>query len=145
MKTRTLLLLAVACGTAILIAGAFLFLKLAGQDDPVEAVPVGVATTVGDMQATVHSFDEVGERFDVVVTIGGVDDEDGVKAFELVTAGGKAIPESSSGIDPPACNVLTLVEQRCTLSFPLPPNPGTTRVLRVDRGDEQVLWDLVTT
>ena len=130
MKTRTLLLLAVACGTAILIAGAFLFVKLAGQDDPVEAVPVGVATTVGDMQVTVQLVRggrrtrRRGGHASVASTT-----TTGSSGSNLVTAGGKAVPETSSADDPPACGALTVAEQRCTLSFPLPPNPGTTRIL----------------
>jgi len=145
VKTRTLLLLAVACGTAILIAGALLFVKLLGQDDPPVPVPVGVVATAGDLRATVQSFEEVDGRFEVVVTIGGVDDDDGVGAFELVTAGGKSLSDPSSNGDPPACRELTVADQRCSLSFPLPPQPGTTRILRVERGGELVLWDLVTT
>lgn len=145
MKTRTLLLLAVGCGTAILIAGVFLFVKLAGQDDPVEAVPVGVPTTVGDVRVTVETFAESAGGVDVVVSIGGVDDDDAVERFSLVTPGGAVVPETSSAADPPPCGALTVDEQRCTLAFPLPANPGTTRILVFRRGEEQVRWDLVTT
>ena len=34
VRTRTLLLLAVGCGLLILVAGAFMLVGLAGQDDP---------------------------------------------------------------------------------------------------------------
>jgi hypothetical protein len=145
VKTRTLLLLAVACGTTILIAGVFLFVKLAGQDDPVAAVPVGVPATVGDVRVTVETFTESDGIAGVVVSIGGVDDEDAIERFSLVTPGGAAVPETSPSADPATCGALTVEEQRCTLAFPLPANPGTTRILVFRRGEEQVRWDLVTT
>ena len=49
MKTRTLLLLALACGVAIMLAGAVFLVQLSGQDDVEPPVALGDAVTAGDM------------------------------------------------------------------------------------------------
>lgn len=144
MRTRTLLLLAVACGAAILAAGAALFLRLAGQDEPVDAAQVGEEVTVGDLRAVVESFDDGAERVEVLVTLGGVADPDAIDGFALVTPAGAVAPDASAASDPPPCQGVTVADQRCTLVFVLPADPGTTRVLVLRRGEEQRRWDLVT-
>lgn len=145
MRTRTLLLLAVACGVAILGAGAALFLQLAGRDDPARPVEVEAEVTVGDLRVEVESFVEEAGRFAVVVDLGGVDDGDAIDGFRLVTPDGAVVADPAAPADPPACTAVGVLERRCTLVFPLPERPGTTRVLVLRRGDEQVRWDLVTT
>jgi hypothetical protein len=42
----------------------------------------------------------------------------------------------------PACAGSTTEPSRCVLSFELPDEPGTARVLLYRRGDEQVRWEL---
>lgn len=145
MRTRTLLLLAVACGVAILAAGAALFVQLAGQDEPARPVHVGVEVTVGDLRANVDSFGETDGRFEVVIDLAGVDDDDAIADFTLVTPDGPVAADTTASVDPPACLAATVAEVRCTLVFPLSENPGTTRVLVLRRGDEQARWELVTT
>ena len=53
MKTRTLLLLALACGVAIMAAGAVFLVQLSRQADAAPPVPLGEATEVGDMRVVV--------------------------------------------------------------------------------------------
>ena len=88
MRTRTLLLLAVVCGLAILIAGVVQLLRVAGQDDPPRAVAIGEPVRVGDMRVTVEGVSERSGSVLVDVELGGVDDPDGAEGFTLTTPGG---------------------------------------------------------
>ena len=66
------------------------------------------------------------------------------EGFRLVVPAGAVAPTAMDDADPPACAAATAVATPCTLRFVLPPEPGTTRVLVLRRGDEQVRWELVT-
>lgn len=139
MKTRTLMLLALGCGLAIMLAGAVFLFQLAGQDDLVEAIPIGESTRVGDMSVTVESADESNRMLDVTVTIGGVDDSDGGSGFRLI-ASGRPIIADRRGTG--ACLTTSTVPQICHLRFDVSTADGTSRVLFFQRGDEQARWVL---
>ncbi len=141
MKTRTLLLLALACGLAILLAGGALLVMLAGQDDPEPPVPLGVEASVGDMRVTVGAAAERAEPQDLTVELelGGVDDRDGTDGFELIASGRPIKPSESS-----TCGVTTSEPVECTLVFDVSTADGESRVLRYQRGDDQARWDLRT-
>lgn len=138
MKTRTLLLLAVGCGLAILAAGVVFLLQLAGESDP-ELLGVGDTAKVGDLVVGVVAYDESATAAVVTVRLAGVDDADGVDSFHLV------VPEhrlSPSGSAADACEELTVAEQTCTLTFALDDVAGGSRVLLAERGDDTARWEL---
>jgi hypothetical protein len=139
MKTRTLLLLALGCGLAILLAGGVLLVKLAGQDDPQPPVALGVESSVGDMRVTVLSADEQSDRqlLTVELQLGGVDDPDGAAGFELI-ASGRPIPPG----DASTCGTTTVESRPCALVFDVSTADGESRVLRYRRGDDQARWDV---
>ena len=139
MRTRTLLLLAVVCGLAILIAGVVQLLRVAGQDDPPRAVAIGEPVRVGDMQVTVEDVRERSGSVLVDVELGGVDDADGADGFTLTTPGGLIEPDPTAGNH---CGATTTRVEPCTLAFPLGDGTGSTRVLVYQRGDERVRWVL---
>ena len=139
MRTRTLLLLAVVCGLAILVAGVAQLLRVANQDEPPRAVSIGETARVGDMQIVVEGSSERDGRVLVDVEIGGVDDTDGSAAFRLIVPGGPIEPDADAGN---ACGATTARVEPCTLAFPLGEDPGSTRVLVYQRGDERVRWEL---
>lgn len=149
MKTRTLLLLAVACGVAILAAGVAQLLRLAGQDEPARPAAVGAPVDVGDLTVAVRGHVEQAGRVVVTLELSGVDDPDAAAEFRLVVPGASlppvAQPAGGSEADDLPCTASTVQRERCTLTFELPDDPGTTRVLLYRRGDEQVRWELVTT
>jgi hypothetical protein len=143
VKTRTLLLLALACGTAILLAGGVLLVQLAGRADVEDAVPIGATRIVGDMQVVVETSSETAGRLDVVVRIGGVEDADGADGFALIAAARPAEPlddEATGDLAP--CGATALSQRRCRLSFDVAGADGDSRVLLYRRGDEQVRWQL---
>jgi hypothetical protein len=139
MKTRTLLLLALGCGLAILLAGGALLVMLAGQDDPEPAVPLGIETSIGDMRVTVLSAAEQTDAkvLTVELVVGGVDETDGAAGFELI-ASGRPIPPG----DPSTCGETTGEPRQCTLVFDVSTADGESRVLRYRRGDDQSRWDV---
>ena len=96
MKTRTLLLLALACGLAIMLAGAVFLVQLSGQADVEPPVPLGEIATAGDMTIVVDGADEAGGFLDVSVRIGGVDDDDGAAGFRLIASGRAVEPEAGA-------------------------------------------------
>jgi hypothetical protein len=143
MKTRTLLLLALGCGLAILLAGGALLVMLAGQDDPEPAVALGVESSIGDMHVTVLTAAErteaEGGTLTVELVLGGVEDADGASGFELLASGRPISPA-----DPSTCGITTVEPRPCTLVFDVSTADGDSRVLRYRRGDDQARWDVGT-
>lgn len=138
MRTRTLLLLAVGCGLAILAAGVAFLLMLAGGDEAPAPVPVGEVAHVGDVAVTVTGYDEAGGRATVALRIGGVDDPDGTDGFRLFAG----TPRAPTGRGDADCTAVTVADRECTLTFDLAGAPGGSRVLRYQRGDDVVHWVL---
>ena len=140
MKTRTLLLLALACGVAIMAAGAVLLVQLNRQADAAPPVPLGVATEVGDMRVVVDAAVEHDGVLDVTVTIGGVDDADGASGFGLIASGHPVVPEAAAAAG--RCAETSTEPQRCTIRFDVAGAGGDSRVLFYERGDERARWVL---
>ena len=134
------MLLALACGVAIMLAGAVFLFQLAGQDELAAPVPVGEETRVGDMSVTVVESAESAGILDVVVEIGGVDDADGATGFRLIASGRPVGQESVP--DGRGCSATVLTEQQCIVRFDVGLSDGTSRVLFYERGDDQARWVL---
>jgi hypothetical protein len=139
VRTRTLLLLAVACGLVILVAGVVQLLRIAAQDEPAPAVRVGEPVEIGDLAVTVEDFAESGGRALVELELAGVDDPEGTAEFRLVVPGASLRPVITA---PGACGGTTVAEQRCTLTFDVADADGSSRVLIYRRGDERARWEL---
>ena len=141
MKTRTLLLLALGCGLAILLAGGALLVMLAGQDDPEPPVELGEESSIGDMRVTVlraaEGTDDERDLLTVELVLGGVDDSDGATGFELLASGRPIEPA-----EPSTCGTTTLEPRPCTLVFDVSTADGESRVLRYLRGGDQARWDV---
>ncbi len=140
MKTRTLLLLSVGVGLAILLAGGIFFVQLASQSTAVEPADIGDQVTVGDVEVTVLATSQADPIFAVDVEIGGVDDPDGVDSFELITGDLELSP-----ITAPAdgrCVDISRTEQRCRIEFDVSGADASNRVLILVRGEERRTWVL---
>ncbi len=140
MKTRTLLLLSLACGAAIMLAGAVFFVQLSGQDAVEPAIELGTSAEAGDMTLVVESAIERDGTLVVAVRIGGVDDPDGADGFRLI-ASGRAVAPSEPGTGDP-CGVTTAAVEACTIEFDVSAADGTSRVLFYERGDTTLRWVL---
>ncbi len=141
MRTRTLLLLAVACGLLILVAGVIQLLRIADQDENVEFSPLGAEVRVGDLEVVVESYDESSGVAEVSVRLGGVDDQDAAAAFRLVVPGeSEALAPTGEGDD--ECGAVTVAASECQLTFDVGEAAGGVRVLLVERGDDSARWEL---
>ena len=115
MRTRTLLLLAVSCGLAILLAGGIQLWRLANQEPPTPSLEVGGTGMAGDAIVTVTKATDAGDAFVVTVTLAGVDDPDGLEGFTLV--GVDLAVKPSSVVNPGSCTGFTVAPVECTLTL----------------------------
>lgn len=134
MKTRTLMLLSVVCGLAIMLAGAAFLVQLSSQDDVLEPVPVGQRTAVGDMNVTVDGFTEDAGELRVRVTLGGTEDLDPGDDFRLIAAGRPVAPASSD------CPPVDGTGASCEVTFDVREADGRSRVLFYERGEDRARW-----
>ncbi|MGA0356215.1 MAG: hypothetical protein ACO3NQ_01400 [Ilumatobacteraceae bacterium] len=137
MRTRTLLLLSLGCLIAISAAGVAFLIRLAGDEGPEPARSVGVAESVGDLSVTVLDASEVDGSLTIDLELGGVDDPDGGDSFRLISSGRPA-PMVEDG-----CSPVTVEDSPCALRFDVSAADGNSRVLFVERGEEQGRWVLV--
>lgn len=136
VKTRTLLLLAVGTGLAIMLAGAVFFFQLATQDDAAPPTPLGVATTVGDMSVTVVGAEEAAGVLRVSIVVGGAVDDDPTDEFRLIAS---ARPAALVGT---TCGPSGDDRQECTIEFDVGAADGVSRVLFYERGEDRSRWQL---
>jgi hypothetical protein len=140
MKTRTLLLLSVGTALMILVAGGVLLFQLSSQEPTSATTSLGTTVRVGDMTITVFGADTGDGVLRVAVEIGGVDDDDGVDSFRLVT-GDKRLDPIAAPSDG-RCAAVTVTPTRCTVDFDVSATEASNRVLVVRRGEEQSTWRL---
>jgi hypothetical protein len=138
VRTRTLLLLAVACGLAILAAGVVQLLRIAGEDEPAPAAQLGEPVRVGDLTVTVDDYSERADRAVVELSLGGVDDPEGTDDFRLVVPGASLAPNGDE------CGGTTVAQRTCSLTFDLGGTEGSSRVLIYRRGDQRARWVLAS-
>lgn len=136
MKTRTLLLLALGCGLAIMLAGAVFFVQLASQDEVDPPAAIGERVEVGDMSVSIDGVDESGGVLRVDLTIGGAEDDDPTDEFRLI-ASARPVPRAST-----TCGPSDRVRESCSIEFDVSDVDGVSRVLFYERGEEQARWVL---
>lgn len=142
MRTRTLLLLAVACGLVILLAGGVQLLRLTGDEHTADDVlAVGATAVAGDLSVTVVAAAESEGSMVVTLRLGGVDDPSGIDGFRLVVPG-----VVISSVEEPAaagrCATVTVASQTCDIAFVTTEAQGSARVLLLRRGEDQRRWSL---
>jgi hypothetical protein len=142
MKTRTLLLLSVGVGLAILLAGGVFLFQLSTESAAVEPASIGERVSVGDVDLTVIDTTEDAAVLAIDVEIGGVDDLDGIDSFRLITGDRRLDPVTAPADG--RCVEITVTAQRCRIEFDVSAADGSSRVLVLRRGDEQRNWVLAT-
>lgn len=146
MRTRTLLLLAVACGLAILVAGGIQLLRVSDDNSSSDDLAVGDSAVAGDLTVTVLAADEADGFMRVEVRLGGVDDDAALGDFHLVVPGQALSPlsadQAEAGEGDTVCRTVTVAEQSCALVFGTASVDGSPRVLLLRRGEDQHRWIL---
>lgn len=144
MKTRTLLILAVTCGLAILIAGGIQLLRLANEDDPAPPRSIGDSAQLGDAVVTVVGYEVVGDAIAVTVTLSGVDDPDGLNGFTLLAPGAATSVDATvaTASNTPACSGFTMAPVTCVLWFAADDLEGSDRQLVFQRAADYARWRL---
>jgi hypothetical protein len=140
MKTRTLLLLSIATGLLILVAGGIQLIRVAGQEDAPPSRAIGERVEVGDMTVVVDGASEADGVLRVDLTIGGIDDPDGGRTFQLVVPREGVLEPLADGDDPGRCESTAVEPVSCHLRFGVAGAGGDVRTLRYQRGDESARW-----
>lgn len=137
MKTRTLLLLSLACALAITAAGVALAVRVASTPDAAPPAALDRPVAVGDMTTTVRTAESNAGLIVVEVAIGGVEDPDASSDFLLLVAG------TAHRVSETDCDPSSVEQTTCRLSFRAPAEEGVSVVLTQTRGDQQERWVLV--
>lgn len=140
MKTRNLLLLAVACGLLILVAGGVKLLQVSSDTPRVDVLEVGETGQVGDMTVTVTDSHVADGQLLVGVELVGVDDPDGGTSFWLAVAGAQLEPDRAA---PDACAATSATQPvSCVLRFDVSDVGGAGRLLVYQRAGERLRWQI---
>lgn len=139
MKTRTLLLLSVGCGLAILVAGMVLMLQLASQPAPAAPLSVGSSGQAGDLVVTVVGSTSDESALTVAIEWSGPADPDAAADFVLVAPDRVVRPDTGAV---GTCGEPTPEPSTCSLVFDVVGLQGTERQLVLERGGEKVRWSL---
>lgn len=141
MKTRTLLLLSVACGLIILVAGGVKLLQVATDRTEVPVLSIGESSRIGDMIVRVESITTVdaGAGAEVRVAMSGVPGELAVDGWRLLGDGEVVEPYTTVG--PGVCDARTEVpasgDVNCVVRFPA---VDTVQAVAYTRAGEQRQW-----
>jgi hypothetical protein len=150
VSTRRLILLALACGLAILVAGSIQLLRISGTDDRVQLLAEGDTARLTNADATVERSAIVDDKTLVVVRFrfdaaGNAATSAPADEFWTLLAGGEllepvAAPEGEPLERPGSCVGASATEGSeltCTLAFDVVEG-SKTLAFRV--GDEQRQW-----
>ena len=137
MSTRKLILTALLCGLAILIAGGVKLIQVANDEAEVEVLAFGDEATLGDMTGSVIDIDRRPDATLVTVTMTGVDLTSGAAdGWRLLADGRVQEPAKSSEVN--GCTTVAAGSPtRCTVGFEAVESAPTVAYVRAG---EQRQW-----
>lgn len=140
MKTRTLLLLSVACGLMILLAGGVKLFQVATDRADVDVLSLGESAMVGDMDVTVVSVENTDSGVIAVVEMSGVSGAEVLEGWSMLGDG--ELSEPSGAVADGACDASSVVPAadevvRCSLRFPA---VDAEQYVAYQRGGELRRW-----
>jgi hypothetical protein len=112
--------------------------QLSRDQQQVATTAVGETVRVGDVDVTVHGTAQ-GQVLAVQMTLGGVDDLDGINSFRLVT-GEVDLPPLGAPSEG-RCISITVEPQTCALEFEVQADDAPNLVLVMRRGEDVARWD----
>lgn len=145
MSTRKLIVVALLCGLAILVAGGIQLLRISDTSErTVELLSEGDQAVVGGVEVTVVSSERDRSAIRVTVEMASVEASADVptSSFSLLVGGDLEQPLAADGGVPPACGAsVTLDGEPASCVVVFPPGRGTAS-LSFSRGGEQRVWRL---
>jgi len=140
MKTRNLILLSIACGLMILLAGGFKLFQVATDRTEVPVNKLGVAAMIGDMTTNVTKIEEGAGGISVSIEMSGVAGDSVIDGWRLLGDG--EVLEPSGAVLDGACDAGSKVPAagdliRCFLRFPA---VEAVQAVAYTRAGEQRQW-----
>ncbi|NBN89178.1 MAG: hypothetical protein EBV24_02510, partial [Actinobacteria bacterium] len=149
--TRKLILTALVCGLAILIAGGVKLIQVANDEVAVEVLAFGDEATLGDMTVSVLDIERRPDATLVTVTMTGVDLTSGAADGWRLLADGRVqepasengrVQEPASVSDTDGCTAVRAgAPTRCTVRFDAVESAATVAYVRAG---EQRQWAATT-
>jgi hypothetical protein len=138
VKTRNLLILAFACGLAILVAGGIKLFQVATDAPEVDLLAYGEHSKAGDMSVVVSSVDTTGELTLVHVAMRGVEGADALAGWRL-RADGKVREPVPLPVDAgtPCTTTKADTDLDCVVAFP---PADTLQAIVYLRAGAQLQW-----
>jgi hypothetical protein len=138
VKTRNLLILAFACGLAILVAGGIKIFQVATDAQEVDLLAYGEYGQAGDMFVVVSSVDPSGELTLVHVSMRGVDGADALAGWRLRADGQVREPVPLPvGAGTPCSTTTVDTDLNCVVAFP---HAETLQAVVYLRAGAQLQW-----
>ena len=132
MSTRKLILAAIFCGLAIVLAGGTKLFQVAREDARAEVFPLGTSQTLADMTVSVDSVKQTAIGTYVTVSMVGVDDADAGEGWRVLADGEVLSPVAQNTDDQgvPCGTTSVDVKVQCTVTFPMTTGTVTVAYLR---------------
>lgn len=137
MSTRKLILTALVCGLAIIVAGGTKLFLVATDTAEVEVLALGTKATQGDMTVRVQSIEQFDDRTDVTVGMAGIEGADAREGWRVIAGGKVLAPRAARGADGQTCPVRADSEVSCVIEFA--PTTGSVTVAYL-RAGQQSQW-----
>ena len=137
MSTRKLILTALLCGLAIIVAGGIKLFQVASDTKEVEILSLGTVAQLADMTVSVTEINQAPDSTLATVTMVGVDGADATEGWRLLAGGSVRAPIERDDVDN-ACTVTNAsTTVTCVVAFE--PSDGSVTVAYV-RGGAQSQW-----
>jgi hypothetical protein len=137
MSTRKLILTALLCGLAIIVAGGIKLFQVASDTKEVEILSLGTVAQLADMTVSVDEINQTAEATLAMVTMVGVEGADATEGWRLLASGSVRAPIERDDVD----NVCTVTSASSTVTcvVAFEPSDGSVTVAYV-RGGAQSQW-----
>lgn len=139
MSTRKLILTALVCGLAIMLAGGFKLLQVARDEVRAEVLALGTSATLGDMTVSVDSVEQTSDATIVTVTMSGVEGADAVEGWRLLVDGSVTGPveQGQPGYETTCATTSASMPSTCVIGFA--PSDGSVTIAYL-RAGAQSQW-----
>ena len=136
MSTRKLILTALVCGLAIMLAGGLKLFQVATDEVETVVLPLGTQQKLGDMTVSVTDVQQNDDGTLVTVSMRGVDGADGREGWKVFANGELLDPTAPEAGKECLTKVARVVS--CELAFPPSTNSSVTVFYR--RADVSAQW-----